>query len=342
MRSAFTALFILFVSQTTIAQKDSVRKYLDGELRFTSRKEAVYGALAVKQGDHWMLYAAYPDTNLLLKIFFKDPDLNIKEGPFNLFHPKGIIAQSGYFLNNIPNGFWQSWYSNRQLKDSGQIINNQLTGIWKHWYENGNLKNKESYKDADKTIIPVAHDNSNLFKYNRGVLYGEQPKGVLEGMSLFCYENGNKESIVNYHNDSLVGICTFFREDGSLSSKETYNHGKVVALECYDEQGEYSGATCSVLKLPVLIHAFFNAQEYIVDQLHRNKNNDIREEGDAQINFTVTKTGKVTNLVIKSSPDAALSNHITKIFGSMPAWSPAITHNRPVDFAMHLVIPFYR
>jgi antitoxin component YwqK of YwqJK toxin-antitoxin module len=346
MRIILATVFFSFISVTCLSQKDSVRKYLDAELHFSSRKDAVYGAIAVKKNDHWVLYAVYPDTSILLKVVFKDADLSIKDGQFTLYHQKGIIAQDGYFTDNVPDGVWQSWYINRALKDSGDIVNNHLAGVWKHWYENGQLKSREEYKnsviDANPDTSPAAHDNSNLIKYNKGILDGLQPAGILEGTIATWYENGNKESVLSYRNDSLAGLCSFFRGDGSLSSKETYANGKVVDLACYNEKAEYSGATCSVLKPPVLIHPFFTAKEYVVDQLHRNNNRDIKEEGEAVIRFTITKTGKLADLIIVSSPDPALTNHIKKIFSAMPAWSPAISHNRPVDYSMELDIPFYR
>lgn len=335
-------LILQLTGYCSFAQKDSVRKYLDAELRFTSRKDATYGGMAVKKDDHWILYAAYPDTSLLLQVYFKDADLSIKDGVFILYYPKGMVAQSGQFKNNIPNGVWESWYTNRQHKDSGDIINNQLSGTWKHWFENGRLKSIQVYKKANDAVIPVAHDNSNLYKQPKGVMDGEQPEGKLEGASVFYFENGNKESEVAYDNDSLTGTCTFYRNNGLISTKETYSHGKVSALECYNEKGEYSGATCSILKMPVFINAVFTAQEYIVYQLHRDKNKDIKNEGEAEVSFVVSETGTIKNLVIKSSPDPALSSRITKIFSAMPAWSPAISHNRPIEYAMQLTIPFYR
>ena len=48
--------------------KDTVLKYLDEQLHLTTKKNAVYYGVAVKQGDHWMLYALYPDTTPLLKL----------------------------------------------------------------------------------------------------------------------------------------------------------------------------------------------------------------------------------------------------------------------------------
>jgi antitoxin component YwqK of YwqJK toxin-antitoxin module len=333
-------VILLLFAGTGFAQQDSVRKYLDADLHFTTKKDFVFAAMAVKQADHWLLYAVYPDTSVLLRFLFKDAALTIKDGPFLLFHPKGIVAQKGYFKNNIANGHWQSFYPEGQLKDEGDITNNHFSGVWKAWYRNGLPMSSKTYVYSDSMITgePV-HENSPA-KMQK-VLDDFTLEGVLEGPSSSWYENGKKESEVNYHNDSLSGSCSWFRPDGNPSSKEVYTNGKVTDLECYDETGKYTGATCSILKLPVFIHPVYSATDYIVDELHKERHRGITAYGEAEVSFTVTQKGTVEKLAVTKSPDATLSKLILQIFAKMPAWSPAVTHNRKVDYPVKLVIPYY-
>ena len=78
------AVICLLTGPAIFSQKDSVRKYLDADLHFTTKKDMVYPAMAIRSDEHWMLYAVYPDTSLLLKVSFKDAALTIKDGPFVL------------------------------------------------------------------------------------------------------------------------------------------------------------------------------------------------------------------------------------------------------------------
>ncbi|MEP7278353.1 MAG: hypothetical protein ABI813_06910 [Bacteroidota bacterium] len=314
---------------------------MDAALHFTTKKDFVYAAMAIKDGDHWILYAVYPDTTVLLKVYFKDAALTIKDGPFTLYHPKRIVAQQGYFKDNIPNGHWKSWYAGGELKNEGEIVNNNLSGVWKAWYQNGNHMSERTYLYSDSMVGQPVHQHSPAYQVEK-VLDDFPPEGKLEGPATSWYENGQMESAVNYHHDSLSGTCTWFWANGHPSSKETYTDGKVTALECYDEQGKYTGPVCSLLKPPVLIDPIFTATDYIVDELHKEKNRDIREEGEATVSFTVTAMGKVKDLVVVRSPDPALTRHIVQIFASMPPWSPAVMHNRVMDFPVQLVIPYYR
>jgi antitoxin component YwqK of YwqJK toxin-antitoxin module len=333
------AVFLL-TGQTVLSQKDSVRKYLDADLHFTTKKEMVYPAMAIKTKDHWVLYAVYPDTTVLLTVYFKDAALTIKDGPFILYHPKRIKAQSGNFKDNAASGSWQSWYINGQLKNEGTIIDNQFSGVWKAWYQTGQLMSERTYHYDSPDGTP-AHQHSPEYRVEK-VLDDFTPEGKLEGSCKTWYENGSKESEVNYHNDSLTGSCSWYRPNGHLSSKELYENGKVTALECYDEEGRLTGSTCSILKLPLFIHPFLSAEDFIIDELHKEKNRDIKQEGEAMVNFTVSSSGKIVDLTIANSPDPALSKHIIKIITGMPDWSPAITHNRKINYPVKLIIPYYR
>jgi antitoxin component YwqK of YwqJK toxin-antitoxin module len=335
------AVIFLLAGQTAFTQKDSVRKYLDANLYFTSKKEMVYPAMAIKSEDHWLLYAVYPDTSVLLRAYFKDAALTTKDGPFILYHPKGIKSQMGYFKDNMANGYWHSWYPDGSPKNEGAIVNNQFSGLWKAWYQSGQIMSERTYEYADSLNGTPVHQHAPDYRVEK-VLDDFIPGGKLEGLSQTWYENGNKESVVNYHHDSLAGSCSWYRPNGQPSSKELYVNGKVTALECYDEEGKLTGSTCSILKQPLFIHPFLSAEDFIIDELHKDKNKDIRQEGEAIVNFVVSSSGKIEKATIDSSPDPALSKHILKIINGMPAWSPAITHNRKIDYAVKLVIPYYR
>src|SRR5450432_2437005 len=122
----FLPVILLSIALPGVAQKDTIRKYLDAELQLVSKKEAVLPAIALKGNDHWQLYAVYSDTNVLLNVYYKDAGLTVKDGPFTLYHPKKIIAQKGYFKDNRAQGHWQSFYPDGQKKDEGDIVNNHF------------------------------------------------------------------------------------------------------------------------------------------------------------------------------------------------------------------------
>ncbi|HTL06700.1 MAG TPA: toxin-antitoxin system YwqK family antitoxin [Chitinophagaceae bacterium] len=340
MKKPLLLLLLGCMGLQCLSQQDSVRKYLDEAFRFTNKRNAVYAAMAVKSDDHWLLYAVYPDTSTLLKLYYKDADLSVKDGLFILFHPQRVMAQKGFFKDNLPDGQWQSWYPNGQLKNEGMIVKNHLTGVWKSWYSNGQPMNEHSFfYDAAAEGTPV-HQYSPAKKLQR-VLDDFAPESRLEGRGINWYPNGQKESEVQYHNDTLSGLCTWYRENGSISSQETYVNGLVTELACFDSTGRNTGSACSILKLPVMVHPFFTALDYIEAELHKEKRRGV-DEGEAILNFTVTKEGKVTGLRFLDEGNASLHKVIAQIVAGMPAWSPAVSHNRPIDYEMTLQVPYYK
>ena len=154
----------------------SFRKYLDDDFEFTTQKKATYSAMAMKSGDHWMMLAVYPDTGTLLKAYFRDKSLRIKDGPFTLYYEKNIKAYEGQYVNNVQQGVWKYYYRNGQLKDSGLIKNNQMVNTWRSWHENGQQASLGSYQDSD----PVGehytyHWNGNVEQI---IIYPDKPEKV--------------------------------------------------------------------------------------------------------------------------------------------------------------------
>jgi antitoxin component YwqK of YwqJK toxin-antitoxin module len=326
-------LFALLAIMTVAhGQRDTVRKYLDAGLYFTNKRNMVYPALSIRMDDHWLLMAFYPDTSLLAKIYYKNAGLTIKDGPYSIYTRGGIIAQEGHFINNIAEGNWQSWYVNGQPHDSGLVKHNHFAGRWKHWYKNGQLKIEHAYSGEPPFNTDPLPGN------DQGILADINMSGVLDGPWQSWYSNGVLESSGVYSNDTISGVWKWYRENGLPSSVETYANGKIIQLECYDEKGMLTGSTCSILKEPVLVHPFFSAHDYILDQLHRVYNISLEDEGSITINFTVTKTGKIVDLIIKNVLRTSIKNVITQIFEKMPAWSPAVSHNRAIDYALSISV----
>jgi len=325
-------ILLLFISTICIAQKkDTVRKYLDQELHFTSRGKAVYQAYVVNEKNHWVLSAYYPDSTLLVSMSYKNHSLTIKDGPYEIYFPKSVKSQSGSFIDDKMDGLWQSWYRNGHPKDSGAFIKGQYVNTWKHWYENGNPKMIQNFTSTPGEI-PLIIENGTVKK----ILLR-----TLDGSFSSWYENGNCESAGTYSKDSLEGEWQWFREDGTPSTKEKYSNSKLVDLSCYNNKGEYTGATCSVVKIPVFIHSFFKAADYIVFELSKLDKKKFNYEGNVLVQFTVFKDAKISRPLVDFSSDKVLNAEIEKILMNMK-WSPAISHNRPIDYQMRLIVPYYK
>ncbi len=360
-------LFLLFLPAVLKAQQsDTLQKFLDEDLALVSKKNAVYGAVAIRERDHWMLYAVYPDKTPLLRCYFADKALTAKDGPFRLYHPNGKTAVEGYYQGNVQIGIWRYYYANGQLKDSGMIKYNRMVDSWAGWYEDGSLRYKGEFPTAD-SVTPSLGIPQSPFRL-RGILAGDTTvsqrngkwtsfyqggeqsesgiyyRGRKNGEFRFFYPGGQTESTGHFADDMQEGEWVYFRENGKQSSLETYRNNKVVLLRCFDENGNPAGDYCSILKPAVpILELYVDFKTYMLDHLFWPKELEGKEvNGVVKLQYTVSKAGKLTDLKILKSPHELISKEVERFFRSLEKWSPAVSHNRAIDYTTELEIPFYR
>jgi len=323
----FSIVFFLFLPIFSFAQKkDTVFKYLDSNLQPSGEKDAAYFGVAIHKEEGWLLYAVYADTTPVIKAWFKDKKLQIKDGPYTIYYPKHVIAQQGYYRENKMNGVWQSWHPNGHKKDSGMMINNQLVGTWKEWYANGVLM-----YDCNYTSRP---DNWLL------QLSGPQFT-IKDGAFTSWYSNGIMESTGVYKNNMMEGQWNWFHINGKQSTIEQYKDGKIVSLQCFDTTGKETGELCSIDK-PALLKSFGDYQQYVFQNLLWPEEAIQKKiEGEVKVGFTVNKFGILKSLVIESDEEI-LKKAVQDLFETMKEWYPAVSHNRAIDWEGYMVIPFYR
>ena len=346
--------------------QDTIRRYLNNRLGFTNKSNADYPGIQIKSADHWLLFSVYSDTSVLLRAYFQDKDLTIKDGPFTLYHPGRIKAAEGWYRNNIKQGVWKYWHLNGQLKDSGSFKNNYAIGEWKTWDDSGRIAEISHHPDSG-VIQLIAEGYATPRLRKSFILAGDTIISRLEGVSIryypsglpldsgayvsnrktgrwkYWYKNGTLESTGAYVRNMQEGEWEYFREDGTRSTKEKYVNHKVVSLECFDEQGNPSGNSCSLLKPPVAQGKFIDFNQYALDNMfwpEGLKNTDIT--GDVLIEYTISKEGKMTNFKIVSSPHRLMSEEVARFFITLEHWSPAISHNRPIEYTVKYKVPFYR
>ncbi|MDX1938659.1 MAG: energy transducer TonB [Flavihumibacter sp.] len=284
-------LFLLLLGgvSVTAQQTDTIKRYLDEQLNFTTKNKAVYSGFSVKKNNQWQLSAYYPTGNLLLQINYNDKELTVREGAFTVYHNNLQKAQEGTFVYNQLHGTGMAWYPNGILKDSGQYDYNDKTGYW-----------------------------------------------------IYRYDNGKTLATGYYKKDAPDSIWYWYRPSGVLSTQELYSNNQVTDLKCYNENGEYTGVTCSISKNASLIHPFFTMSQYIVYKVQQQKESKkIASEGTTRISFTITTEGKVENLIFIESTDPVLDKLIKKIIEEDFPLSPAIRHNQAVATTMELAIPFF-
>jgi antitoxin component YwqK of YwqJK toxin-antitoxin module len=360
--------FVLLTTNMHAQKNDTIRKYLDRNLQFTSRSSAVYPAVGFKVPDAWFLQVLYPDTSVLLKAYFKDKNFAIKNGPYLLYHGRNVKAMEGTYVNNIAQGLWRYWHVTGQLKDSGLLVNNVMCGTWKSWAANGQLLVSVDYNNSpdgaadasrrppakpgkkapgilpDDSPVPGTRDGLSLAYFPNGQLQdsGRYIDDLRTGLWKTWYENGKLDAEGNYISGNMQGDWTYYRSNGHKSTEEKYVSGKLQSMTCYDSLGNKEGDYCSILKPPVPLGPFDTFADYVLDNIFWPKelvNSEV--QGVVRVEYVITKSGDLTNFRVVESPHQLLSDEVTRFLTTIEKWSPAVSHNRVIDFQMKFDVPFY-
>lgn len=214
----------------------------------------------------------------------------------------------------IKDGPFTFYYPSGKQSIQGNFVSNEQSDLWMSWYPSGQKK------------------DSVLFY-----------KGAKHGSSYSWFENGRIESIGTNRMGYADGDWTWFHENGQTATKENYAIGKLKSLECFDSLGNNTGITCSLEKVPTIKGYYGGINKYIIDSLYYPEEALKKNiQGMVDVNFTISKEGKLTQVKILNSPSSLLSNEVIRVLYSVKTWYPAISHNRIVDFTVSLNIPFYK
>ncbi len=363
MRILLLFIIVLAVKPCPAQKSDTLIRYLDKNFAFTDKAGMIYKAVVFPQDGHWVLRSVYPDNSLVAEAYFLDKKLTVNDGPFVINYPKGLPAVKGAFRNDYRSGVWQSWYRNGQLKDSGALVNDVLTGTWITYYDTGNLMTRAHFNEqiGSTGLSPLVSNKKNsLLSFTPSV-------AIKTGIYETWYSNGNKQDSGNYQNDIKTGLWkswyengqpeaegsydasenmqgdwTFGRENGTISTKEKYVDGKLNDLKCYDEKGNFTGSFCSIAKPPVLLGTPYDWKDFFETHLVWSKET-IRKSGEGfiTIRFTIGKDGKLVNHTLSNSPSTLVTEDIEKVIRLMTDWSPAVLHNRPLEYSFDYTVDFY-
>lgn len=331
-RTLLLLLFIPFFAVSQKGHKDTTLVYLDENLNFTNAKNGAFAGLSIKVENGWLVYVQYPDTTPLLKAYFKDKNLTVKEGPYTAYYPKKIKAREGFYYNDKMNGNWRYWYPDGQLKDSGRLADDHLVGLWKSWHPNGNLSSESFFKEE---LTPV-EINAAFIAHS-----GAPPpvSGIRTGSYTSWYMNGQKEAVGPFNENKMDGDWHWYHPNGARSTMETYTKGTVTNLQCFDSTGKASPDLCSI-EAPALLKLYGDYRKFLYQNLNWPEEARKKKiEGDVRVRFQVSREGKLQNLTIQSN-QPVLQKAVAEFFGQMQEWYPAVSHNRIVVWEDEITIPF--
>ena len=88
----------------------------------------------------WIAEIPYEDGTIRFRysrVLSPDGTRWIKDGLFQQFHPNGMLASEGEYVEGQEHGPWTDYHPNGQMAARGYYKNGKEVGRWEFWDENG-------------------------------------------------------------------------------------------------------------------------------------------------------------------------------------------------------------
>jgi hypothetical protein len=205
---------------------------------------------------------------------------------------------------------WFIYYNNKGERYlAGKYTKNQRTDLWQTWYPSGKPKD-------------------SIFFSN----------DIPQGPCSRYFASGILESSGFYRNGQLDSIWIWHHENGQVATKELYRGGRVHHLECFDSTGLSLGMNCALNRPPAIKGIYGGIEKYLSDSIRNPSKAPLDEMRSVAVEFIVYKSGSLSVPQILRSEDSLLEKEVLRAIRSIPAWYPAVSHNRNIDHTYNLLI----
>jgi len=133
--------------------------------------------------------------------------LNKSDGYLEEFYDSDTLQSRGELIYHLPNGKWEYFNSDGELKNEGEYLNGVKIGIWKEYY-NGSWHH-QNYEN-----------------------------GLRNGIHIEYYENGIIKETGLFVNDIKTGIWTTFYKKGLTKEQIDWTSGYIYFWNTWDPNGD--------------------------------------------------------------------------------------------------------
>lgn len=172
-------------------------------------------------------------------LVYLDDTIAVKEGLYKSFYPSGQKYEEGNYTNDMKTGSWTVWYdSDPSVKNmEGEFVDNKMHGEWLFWMSPamaGSVPSEIIPQETQKEIV----DSTAEFIHPDPIKKVTFNMGILDGLSLSFYSNGQIADSITYKNGELNGILRYFHPNGQIASEIEYeNSFPVSSQKFWDDQG---------------------------------------------------------------------------------------------------------
>jgi TonB family protein len=332
MRHTFTLLF-LFSFLYTHATGDEY--FVDFDKKRCVPEAGSYYRVVKKENEVWQVKDYYiNERSLQMDGQYADDSLQVPVGMFYWHHNNKQLERKGRFIEGKMEGMWKAYSTDGKLTDSSLYKNGDPYKFSYRWHDNGNKKFIGVYNDDGSGEETAYYEDGKLDMYGK-------------------YTTG-------YDKDS---IWTYNYKNGKIASREYFEKGRLVKLECFTvagmmdvcdidldtanyrlkEKKERQDKDMVYSYTDVMPKADYNVNRYLsmtINYPASARENDV--EGKVYVQFIVNEDGKITDpkLVGNGKAGGGLDEEALRVVGQMPKWKPGKVHHRPVKVYFTLPISF--
>ena len=294
-------LFLLILCSTAIGQKKET--FYDFSWKETTPENATYYSVKVKTDSGWLQTDYYIRTQRLqMSALYADEAAEVHNGHAYYYHANGIPSVIGRMINNKEEGVCVSYHPNGRMSDSALFRNGNVVDKRFQWHPNGMMSDSTS-KVNDSTYISVG-----------------------------WFEDGNISYAGYLRNDEQYGKWQYFHHNGQVSALETYENGRLLKAEYFDEQGKPLKDTSMVNRKASMNGGQAAWTRYLERNLTWPEGLTFTTPASVTVgvSFWVDENGQVTDAEVSLPFHEAFDRIALRIIKNSPKWLPAIAHNRKI------------
>lgn len=299
-----TKLLLLGIIIHAGLHAQTIEHYYDYAGKPSEPEEAISYSLVIRTDTGWYRRDYYTrEKKLQMAGLYQDRDCTIPNGSFLYFYPNKQLSSSGKFAGGKKEGLWLRYHPNGMPQDSTSFYNGQPVGIQLSWHPNGYPRDSSVYR----------------------------PDGSGAGISWF---NNGELSAAGFFSAGRRPDrkWLYFHKNGKPSCTETYDKGKLISRQHFDESGTLLADTTDIeteATFPGGVEAW---SKYLQKKLYfptqyKFKNG---QKAVVVVSFTVSEEGTVEDVYVSTSLHPDFDRIAERVITQSPKWIPARSKNRHI------------
>ncbi len=159
--------------------------------------------------------------------------VDMEDGPVNIYYPNGQVSSEGTIKNGKPDGYWKTYYVTGIIKSEGKRTNYLLDSAWNFYNLAGDLTEEINYQLGVRSgySIKYVYDNPNMPGVKTLISKELYINDKREGNSYYYYNTGELKESVYYSNGKKQGNAREFDKDSTVITLLQYNNNYLVSRE---------------------------------------------------------------------------------------------------------------